>query len=277
MILRYSQDWRSIITIAVTLSIAFTVWLDPGAHPILWCVSCGLMYVCFSINHNHQHVQMSRFRWINRCIDFALTLCQGLPATVIVYAHNIDHHTHADSPEDGMWTGHVKARNHLARLLLYPLVAASRYPAIRRSLAASTKSRNKSFVRRIAFQQAFLTCAIIIMLIVKPMATVIVFLVPWLGVHLWGLNSNFMQHEACDPLHPHDHSRNFVGRFFNWMLFNGGYHTVHHERPSLHWSRIPSAHAARADQISSHLNIRSFYFWMAVYIFAPARALRKKT
>jgi fatty acid desaturase len=274
MILRYSADWRSLMVIALTLTAAFLVWSGACAHPLLWCASIGLMYICFSVNHNHQHVQMSRYRWLNRIIDFALTLCQGLPATVIVYAHNIDHHTHCDSPEDAMWTGHVRTRNHLARLFFYPGVAAWRYRLVRKKVATATKVKNPAFARRVVVQQIFLATAVATMLFFKPLATLMVFIIPWALVHLWGLNSNFMQHEACEHTHADNHSRNFVGRFFNWMLFNGGYHTIHHERPSLHWSLIPRAHDARADRIAPHLNIRFWAWWMVLYAVAPKRALK---
>jgi fatty acid desaturase len=274
MIMRYAADWRSLSVVLLTLAVAFTLWLGCCTSPLLWCASVALMYVCFAINHNHQHVQMSTHRWINRLIDLALTLCQGLPATVIVYAHNIDHHTHNDSPEDVMGTRHVRARNHLARLLAYPAVAAWRYRIVGRTIAKDAERRNPAFARRVAWQRAFLIVAVAAMLALKPLATLAVFIGPWLAVHLWGLNSNFMQHEACDHRHPDDHSRNFTGRLFNWLLFSGGYHTIHHERPSLHWSLIPQAHAARADRIAPHLNIRSWAWWMVLYAFVPSRALR---
>src|SRR5205823_9165843 len=46
---------------------------------------------------------------------------------------------------------------------------------------------------------------------------------------------NYVQHVHADEESKFDHSRNFVG-FLNVLLFNNGYHTVHHERAGLHWS-----------------------------------------
>jgi fatty acid desaturase len=42
-----------------------------------------------------------------------------------------------------------------------------------------------------------------------------------------------------------NHSRNFVGRVFNWFTLNNGYHGIHHMTPGLHWSLTPQAHAER--------------------------------
>ena len=38
------------------------------------------------------------------------------------------------------------------------------------------------------------------------------------------------------------------------LVFDAGYHTVHHEHPSSHWSSYPELHAARASRILPHLN-----------------------
>jgi fatty acid desaturase len=65
---------------------------------------------------------------------------------------------------------------------------------------------------------------------------------------LWGARSilriNLIQHGGTDPMSP-DHSRSFVGRAFNFVVMNNGYHAIHHERPSLHWSKLQHAHEPR--------------------------------
>lgn len=37
-------------------------------------------------------------------------------------------------------------------------------------------------------------------------------------------------------------ARDFVGDFANWWFCNNGYHTIHHIRPSLHWSNYAQKH-----------------------------------
>jgi fatty acid desaturase len=61
---------------------------------------------------------------------------------------------------------------------------------------------------------------------------------------LWGMSFiNFIQHVHCDPWSAHNHSRNFISRFGNWLAFNNGFHTVHHDHPGAHWSHLPELHA----------------------------------
>ena len=63
---------------------------------------------------------------------------------------------------------------------------------------------------------------------------------------VWGITAvNFVQHDGCDEDHPYNHSRNFVGEWFNWLTFNNGYHGMHHVQPGLHWT-APAARARRA-------------------------------
>jgi fatty acid desaturase len=64
---------------------------------------------------------------------------------------------------------------------------------------------------------------------------------------------NFIQHVHCDPWSSHNHSRNFVSRFGNFLVFNNGYHTAHHEHPGAHWSKLPELHARIASEIDPDL------------------------
>jgi fatty acid desaturase len=71
--------------------------------------------------------------------------------------------------------------------------------------------------------------------------------------------TNYVQHVGCDPTSPDNHSRNFVSPLSNWLVFQAGYHTVHHEHPGTHWSRYPALHAWRAARIDPRLNERSIF------------------
>ena len=57
------------------------------------------------------------------------------------------------------------------------------------------------------------------------------------------LRINLIQHDGTDTSSEWNHSRNFVGRAFNWIMCNNGYHTIHHNRAGLHWSVLHEAHA----------------------------------
>jgi fatty acid desaturase len=48
-------------------------------------------------------------------------------------------------------------------------------------------------------------------------------------------------------------SRNIESRFYNLVTFNSGYHTAHHVKPGLHWSRLPEFHRQLRDRIPADL------------------------
>jgi fatty acid desaturase len=97
--------------------------------------------------------------------------------------------------------------------------------------------------------------------------------------HLWALygitTTNFVQHDGCDEDHPFNHSRNFVGRVFNWFTFNNGFHGVHHDQPSLHWSLLPAAHYERFHgRVAPSLEQRSLLAYLFRTFVFPARRER---
>jgi len=70
---------------------------------------------------------------------------------------------------------------------------------------------------------------------------------------------NYIQHVHTDPWSEHNHSRNFVSKRANWLVFNNGYHTAHHESAGLHWSKLADAHAKIAHLIHPDLNQASIF------------------
>ena len=97
--------------------------------------------------------------------------------------------------------------------------------------------------------------------------------VPHLGA-VWGITAvNFVQHDGCDEDHPYNHSRNFVGKWFNWLTFNNGFHGMHHMQPGLHWSLLGEKHAELiAPHIHPALDQRSLtVYLLRTFVFTTKR------
>jgi fatty acid desaturase len=94
---------------------------------------------------------------------------------------------------------------------------------------------------------------------------------------LWGargiLRINLIQHDGCDVRSEWNHSRNFVGDGFNWVMCNNGYHTIHHNIAGLHWADLAALHRAKvAPRIDPSLDEPSMvrYLWRTYFArFAP--------
>src|SRR5690606_17778209 len=77
-------------------------------------------------------------------------------------------------------------------------------------------------------------------------------------VSLWTVMTfNYDQHVHTDPWSRYNHSRNFVSPVLNFLLFNNGYHTVHHENAARHWSLAKEEHEKIKHLIDPSLNQKS--------------------
>jgi beta-carotene hydroxylase len=78
-----------------------------------------------------------------------------------------------------------------------------------------------------------------------------------------------VQHVHADEESEYNHTRNFTG-LINQLLFNNGYHTIHHQNPGMHWSETPAAQKKIEHFIDPALNERSFWWYIVrVYLLAP--------
>ncbi len=89
---------------------------------------------------------------------------------------------------------------------------------------------------------------------------------------------NFLQHVETDAQSEWNHSRNFVSPTLNILLFNNGYHTVHHWRPGVHWSLTPKLHAEVAAKIHPELLVKSWLKYVGyTYFMRPfTRAVARR-
>jgi fatty acid desaturase len=109
---------------------------------------------------------------------------------------------------------------------------------------------------------------LVTVLLLRPLETLLFVILPWLYGQ-WGILAiNHVQHDGCDPDSEYNQARNFTGRWLNWWVFNNGFHTAHHLRPGLHWSRLRQHHQEIRARIDPELNRRSllavvfrFYVW----------------
>lgn len=80
---------------------------------------------------------------------------------------------------------------------------------------------------------------------------------------LWAIMFiNYIQHVHCDAWHPYNHSRNFISPTLNYLLFNNGYHTAHHNNASLHWSLLPDLHNQMVPRVHPNLLVPSFWYFV---------------
>ena len=93
----------------------------------------------------------------------------------------------------------------------------------------------------------------------RPLETVLVFLLPAFLTLLHTIWATYEHHAGCPGTNHLDASRNRVHRVYNLLTGNLGLHTAHHQRPGLHWSLLPELHEAIRDEIPEEQILRSFW------------------
>ncbi len=268
--LRYRADVRSIGLLILYAALVIGQWT---LAPVGWVgvalvgATCFLAWVAAVIAHNIVHCPVFTSRRLNQFFQVWVSLSYGFPISDYLPGHSLSHHRYTQLREDLMRTTRVNFRWNLLNFLLFmPAVTPAvirgnaRYKALVGATAATWRQ-----------QRSLETVAVwsvkVALLLIDWQKALLYVVVPHLFANWAIVSVNFVQHDGCDHEHPVNHSRNFIGRVFNWWAVNNGYHAIHHMHPGLHWSLLPDAHAR---EVAPHnhpaLNQRS----MLSYIFKAA-------
>ena len=284
--LRERADVRSVIWVALAVSVVALqyAWpsLIPVLCPVLCPVGCYLATACGTTCHNHNHAPTFRSRRLNRGFGHVLSVFYGYPTLLWIPTHILNHHRFTNRPGDATITWRHTNLHNLAVAASYPFMSAYYQAGVIREFIERTKLRNPRFYRQIIFQCGFWigTYAALLALAIllhggrhDGMAIYVWFMaviLPAVCSVTMIMVFNYIQHVHADASSDLDHSRNFTSSSFNYLFFNNGFHTVHHEEPGLHWSRLPQAHARLASRIDPRLNEASLcWFAMRQYLLAP--------
>jgi fatty acid desaturase len=222
---------------------ALAGWLLP--------LSIYLAYSAGVIAHNHNHCPTFVRRGPNALLGAWISLFYGYPVFAWIPTHNRNHHKFVNRPGDASITWRATPRNGLMAAVTYGFVAA----AAQAPLTAAFLDRARAGDRRAYFtyraQQVFVfgghaAALVVALALFGPARGAGVYAsalgVPAIGA-LWGLMfTNYVQHVDCDPWSRWGHSRDFTSRWLNLLVFDNGFHSVHHEQPGLHWSELRAAH-----------------------------------
>lgn len=238
---RYREDIApSLVVLGVlAIQLATFFWVDS-----LWIVAgvmAGLLAFSAmpgSISHNHHHLPTFMQPLLNRCYEVVLFLETGVPPYAWTLHHNMGHHKeYLDQEKDpASWRlpdGSVMSR------LRYDVVGALRiYPEIWRIGRA-----HPELFRRFKVWTSISLGVLGVLVALDPLKALLLFIAPLPIMYLGLLDSTYMQHSDLDTGSELTASRNTVSRLYNLISWNLGYHTAHHLKPHVHWSRLPELHA----------------------------------
>ena len=275
--LRHAADGRSLGLLALHLALLFTQWTGSCRHWSLLLVSCGLAFVACVIKHNHIHCRTFARRGWNRALEFLLALGTGQSTAAIIPVHNERHHAHPHSDADCVRSSLVNFRWNWVNLLVFPFVVVRLVRRCRPHDQQRWRRERPELLRRLRRERLMFWTVAALLLAADWRATLIYCGVPWIFGQ-WGIVTiNLLQHQDCDPASAYDHSRNVTGRVGNWLFLNNGFHTAHHLRPALHWSRLPEFHHTHVKpRMRPELDEASLVLAVWRQFFSPAGRVRAK-
>lgn len=245
--LRYRADIRTLLFVAAYFVVAALPWiywdvLSTAQIVVLVVLNCLLSFICAVTVHNTVHLPIFRYKWMNRVYQIILSFTYGHPVSAYVPGHNLSHHRYTQTAKDNIRTDKARFRiNFFNQLLFMPIMSGDILKSEMR-FARKMYKEKPSWFRQYALEFVLVFGVKIGLLIYNWQCGLLFMILPHYYA-AWGIvSTNFFQHDGCDENHPYNHSRNFTGTFFNWFLFNNGYHGAHHMKPSLHWSLLPAYH-----------------------------------
>jgi fatty acid desaturase len=248
------------LPVAIALSLTA---LDVVAYFTLSSWWALLAYVLFMItpkgilcawNHNHQHVHTFRSPALNRVLEMSYALHTGMTTNAWLLHHVLGHHLNfLDQTRDE--SGWRRKDGTVMGMLEYTVVTAvTAYPR-----AYRVGKRYPTQQRVFLFYTALTVLLVAGLVYLQPLQGLALFVAPMILSLLYTTWVTYDHHAGLPTEDEFQASFNNMNRWFNRLTGNLGYHTAHHHRQGVHWSRLPQLHARIADRIPAHLYTKSTF------------------
>jgi len=276
--LRFAADRRSLGLAAChfgLVAVAFVARPTGIAAVLLVLAIAFSAFMQLVSGHNAVHSPVFRRRGLNRAWQIVISLTFGYPVSAFVPVHNLSHHLNLQTPRDVLRTTEVRHRSNLANLLHHVVMATVHIHVLNFAYLREMRRRRPVWFAQVRLELYAVAAFIAVLVALDGGAFLAFVLLPYLVGQCMIIGFGYLQHDGCEADSEHDHSRNFLGPVFNWLIFDNGYHSIHHMRPGLHWSLCRAAHQREVvPHIHPGLNQRSVlgYMWRAY--FAPGERLR---
>jgi fatty acid desaturase len=237
---RFSADRLPVAFVLLLSTIDFTVYFF--VDNVGWLAGYTLISilpkgVICAWNHHHQHTMTFHSRILNRILEFFYALHTGVTTNLWVLHHVLGHHRNfLDQSRDE--SGWKTSDGRTMSALEYTLTIAG--TAYYRGYKVGRK-----FPR---LQRDFLLYGVLTLIGVavlcwfRLLPALFVFVLPMVVSLLFTAWVTHDHHSGLDTDDAFQASYNNTNRFFNLLTGNLGYHTAHHYRQGLHWSKLPELH-----------------------------------
>ncbi|MCB0352868.1 MAG: fatty acid desaturase [Bdellovibrionales bacterium] len=248
---RYREDRLPVLIIVFLFLLDVTVFF---AIQNRWFIVAWFSFSVFpkmaisAWNHHHQHLSTFRNKYLNRALEFVYTLHTGMTTNVWILHHNLGHHVNYldQTKDESRWK---RKDGSKMGMIEYTLVTA--LTGYTRALQVARKHpRYQSGL----FKMGVITLGFLgVLAYYNWFNTVFVFVLPMLGGYLTTCWHTYFHHAGLDTDDHFHASYNITHKWYNILTGNLGYHTAHHMKQGLHWSKLPEFHKEIEAQIPEHL------------------------
>ena len=205
-----------------------------------------------SWNHHHQHVFTFRSRLLNRLVELMYGFQTGVVSNAWVLHHVLGHHVNYldQGTDESRWK--TRAGRRMGAVEYSLAVSLTAYPR-----AAQVGRRHPHHLKTFLLMSGLTLCFLAFFFYYNWVNALFIFAFPMmisLYITVW---HTYYHHSGLDSSDDFEASYNITDKWYNRLTGNLGYHTAHHDRPALHWSKLPDFHRRIESKIPSQLYRRS--------------------
>jgi fatty acid desaturase len=250
-LLKQSADRIPVIIIMALSLLDFGVylWVDStyALAGFLFLMVIPKAQIC-AWNHHHQHTATFRYKPLNRMLEFLYAMHTGVTTNLWVLHHVLGHHHH--------YLDQIKDESRWQRK------DGSQMKEFEYSLIVAGTSYYRGYLvgkKHPSVQKEFILYSIITFMLLglliwfRPVPAIFIFVLPMLlglFVTAW---TTYEHHAGLNAKNEFEASFNNVNYWYNLFTGNLGYHTAHHYKQGLHWSKLPELHDQLKERIPDHL------------------------
>ena len=255
-IFRHKEDRLPVFIILMLTVLDFVLYFNVDSFMVL-CVYYVAMIVpkgtICAWNHHHQHLFTFRNHALNRTLEFAYALHTGVTTNLWRLHHVLGHHLNFldQKKDESRWK---RADGSKMGVLEYTFNVA--FSAYARGYVVG-KKHPKQLKPFLIYTPVFF--AIVAMLVwYKPVEGMMLFVLPMITSLLFTAFVTYDHHSGLDTDNEFEASRNNLNPLYNFFTGNLGYHTAHHHKQGVHWSKLPALHKLIEKNIPQYLYKKSF-------------------
>lgn len=208
-------------------------------------------------NHHHQHLSTFKSVALNRLMEQVYALHSGQTTNLWLLHHVLGHHmNYLDQTQDqSRWKREDGAKmGPLEYTLDVTLTAYYRAYQVGKS-----KPMHARHLRAFVLYGTITALIVLALLIAKPLQGFFLFALPMFCSLMFTAWVTYDHHAGLDTDDHFAASYNIVNPLFNKLTGNLGYHTAHHYRQGMHWSKLPALHEKIKHKIPDNLYVRSTF------------------